>query len=46
MRKVPEHHNDLGDWCPYSGTETADGTCPQFCAEADDITGFDAGREA
>lgn len=40
---VPEHDNDLGDWCPYSGTRTADGTCPQFCAEADKITGFDAG---
>lgn len=43
--QVPEHRNDLGDYCPDSGTRTADGTCPQFCREADDMAGFDAGRE-
>ena len=37
---VPDHGNDLGDWCPYSGTRTANGTCPQYCLEADEITGF------
>ena len=43
MEEVPDHHNDLGDWCPDSGTYTKDGTCPQFCRHADDLVGFDAG---
>lgn len=42
---VPEHRNDLHDWCPRSGERTADGTCPVYCAEADRIVGFDAGRD-
>ena len=45
LERVPEHRNGLGDWCPYSGLRSADGTCPQFCKEADDLAGFDAGRE-
>lgn len=45
LAQVPEHHNDLGDWCPDSGSRTADGTCPQSCKEADDIVGFDTGRD-
>jgi hypothetical protein len=43
MEEVPDHHNDLGDFCPNSGEYTEDGTCPQFCHEADVIVGFDAG---
>lgn len=43
MRKVPDHRNDLGDWCPLSGERTADGTCPVYCHEADVAVGFDAG---
>jgi hypothetical protein len=43
MSEVPDHRNDLGDWCPRSGEGTADGTCPLYCHEADVITGFDAG---
>jgi hypothetical protein len=43
--RVPDHHNDLGDWCPRSGEYSADGTCPLFCREADDIMGIDAGRD-
>ena len=45
LEKVPDHHNDLGDWCPRSGELTADGTCPVFCREADGLAGFDAGRD-
>jgi hypothetical protein len=41
---VPEHHNDLGDWCPHSGKRTADGTCPLYCRHADEIVDFDAGE--
>ncbi len=41
--EVPDHRNDLGDWCPDSGALTASGTCPQFCHEADVLAGFDAG---
>jgi hypothetical protein len=44
LEEVPDHHNDLGDWCPRSGERTADGTCPVYCREADEITGFDAGE--
>lgn len=43
LEEVPSHHNDLGDWCPLSGRRTPDGTCPQFCADADELAGFDAG---
>ncbi len=43
LEEVPEHRNDLGDGCPHSGSRTADGTCPQYCHEADVLTGFDAG---
>jgi hypothetical protein len=43
--EVPSHRNDFGDWCPFSGSRTSDGTCPQFCEEADDLAGFDAGRD-
>jgi len=43
LEEVPDHRNDIGDWCPWSNTRTADGTCPQFCHEADLFTGFDAG---
>lgn len=43
LAEVPDHHNDLGDACPDSGKLTADGTCPQYCREADDLVGFDAG---
>jgi hypothetical protein len=43
MSEVPDHRNDLGDWCPRSSESTADGTCPLYCHEADVITGFDAG---
>lgn len=43
LEKVGEHHNDLGDWCPWSGSYTAGGTCPQHCHEADVLAGFDAG---
>ena len=42
---IPEHDNDLGDWCPDSGKRPADGTCPQYCRDADEQAGFDAGRE-
>jgi hypothetical protein len=42
--EVPAHHNDLGDYCPRGGERTADGTCPVFCREADELVGFDAGR--
>ena len=45
LEQVPGHRNDLGDWCPFSGQRSADGTCPQFCKEADDLAGFDAGRD-
>lgn len=45
LEEVPSHSNDLGDWCPLGGQRTADGTCPLFCEEADDLAGFDAGRE-
>jgi hypothetical protein len=44
LETVPEHHNDLGDWCPSSGGRTADGTCPQYCRHADELVGFDAGE--
>lgn len=44
LERVPEHHNDLGDWCPGSGRRTSDGTCPQYCRHADELTGFDAGE--
>jgi hypothetical protein len=43
---VPEHRNDLGDGCPYGSMDphyTEDGTCPQYCHEADVLVGFDAG---
>lgn len=40
---VPDHRNDLGDGCPSSGARTKDGTCPQYCHEADMLAGFDAG---
>jgi len=43
LEEVPDHRNDLGDWCPRSGERTADGTCPLYCHEADVLTGFDAG---
>jgi hypothetical protein len=43
LTEVGEHRNDLGDQCPYSGAYTADGTCPQYCHEADVQAGFDAG---
>lgn len=43
LEEVPEHRNDLGDGCPFSGGRSADGTCPLFCREADDLVGFDAG---
>jgi hypothetical protein len=43
LGQVGDHHNDLGDWCPYSGAHTADGTCPLYCHEADVQAGFDAG---
>lgn len=43
LGQVGDHHNDLGDWCPYSGAYTADGTCPLYCHEADVKAGFDAG---
>jgi hypothetical protein len=47
LELVPPHDNDIGDWCPYGdgSTRTADGTCPQYCEEADDIAGVDAGRD-
>lgn len=49
LEAVPSHRNDLDDWCPFGadgdGARTADGTCPQFCREADEIVGFDAGRD-
>ncbi len=44
LTEVPEHHNDLGDWCPSSGGKTSDGTCPQYCRHADELVGFDAGE--
>lgn len=36
VRAIPEHNNDLGDWCGWSGTEWRAGadTCPQYCREA------------
>jgi hypothetical protein len=43
LEQVSEHRNDLGDGCPYSGAYTGDGTCPQYCHEADVDAGFDAG---
>jgi hypothetical protein len=43
LEHVPDHKNDVGDWCPWSGSRTADGTCPQFCHAADLIVGYDAG---
>lgn len=34
---LPQHSNDLGDWCPYSATTVAaDAGCPQGCAAAPD----------
>ena len=43
LEEVPDHRNDLGDWCPRSGERTADGTCPLYCHEADVLVGYDAG---
>lgn len=43
LEEVPSHRNDLGDWCPSSGKRTADGTCPQYCHEADVLVDYDAG---
>lgn len=43
LEEVPQHRNDLGDWCPRSGERTGDGTCPVYCHEADVLAGFDAG---
>ncbi len=43
LEEVPSHRNDLGDHCPYSGSRSADGTCPLSCHEADVLVGFDAG---
>jgi hypothetical protein len=43
LEEVPDHRNDLGDWCPRSGERTGDGTCPLYCHEADVLVGFDAG---
>jgi hypothetical protein len=43
LEEVSEHHNDLGDGCPYSGAFTGDGTCPLYCHEADVDAGYDAG---
>jgi len=34
--EVPNHSNDSGDWCPYSGTMTQGGECPQGCRQASD----------
>lgn len=45
LEEVPSHRNDLGDWCPRSGERTADGTCPVYCREADEMAGFEAGRD-
>lgn len=42
LKEVPSHRNDLGDWCPSSGKRTADGTCPQYCHEADVLVDYDA----
>lgn len=44
LEEVPEHRNDLGDACPYSGAWTADGTCPQWCHEADVLADYHAGE--
>lgn len=30
---VPSHTNDIGDWCPWSGMTSPDGTCPIYCRE-------------
>jgi hypothetical protein len=43
LEEVPDHRDDLGSHCPWSGTRTSDGTCPVHCHEADVLTGFDAG---
>ncbi|HEY1705650.1 MAG TPA: hypothetical protein VGG75_38685 [Trebonia sp.] len=46
LEQVPEHRNDVGDWCPYSNRiRTADGTCPLYCEEADRLAGFNAERD-
>ena len=31
-----EHTNDIGDWCPFSGTPvtTEDNRCPQGCRQS------------
>lgn len=36
LDEVPEHSNDIGDWCPYSGTMQPGGECPQWCRQASD----------
>jgi hypothetical protein len=43
LEEIPDHRNDLGDWCPRSGEYSAGGTCPLYCHEADVLVGFDAG---
>lgn len=39
--KINEHSNDIGDWCPWSGTAATeddlhdeDFACPALCADS------------
>lgn len=37
---IPEHSNDIGDWCPHSGMVVnldtyTDTRCPQGCGDSD-----------
>lgn len=39
-----EHSNQLGDWCPWSGTPAAGGACPAMCPASSAIAAADPGE--